>query len=106
MCVFLPLEGTLFIAHPDVQVCPKKMCQMSRFADVFHNQCGVSHISHWPENLRDDELAWAANEDDPASSTGPVYRMFTEREMRSAEAGQEYRSEQIQGCTKITFPGV
>ena len=62
------------IAHPDVQVCPKKMCQMSRFADVFHNQCGVSHISHWPENLRDDELAWAANEDDPASSTGPIYR--------------------------------
>ena len=44
------------------------------FADVFHNQCGVSHISHWPENLRDDELAWAANEDDPASSTGPIYR--------------------------------
>ena len=44
------------------------------FADVFHNQCGVSHISHWPENLRDDQLAWAANEDDPASSTGPVYR--------------------------------
>ena len=50
------------------------MCQMSRSADVFHNQCGVSHISHWPENLRDDELAWAANEDDPASSTGPIYR--------------------------------
>ena len=57
-----------------LRVCPKKMCLMSRFADVFHNQCGVSHISHWPENLRDDELAWAANEDDPASSTGPIYR--------------------------------
>lgn len=60
-------------------------------ADVFHNQCGVSHIKHWPENLRDDELEWEANEDDPASSTGPLYRMFTEKEMRTVEAGQDYR---------------
>ena len=65
---------------------------------MFHNQCGVSHISHWPENLRDDELTWEANEDDPASSTGPLYRMFTEREMRTVEAGQDYRSERNTDC--------
>ena len=52
----------------------EKEHQIFNFPDVFHNQCGVSHIKHWPENLRDDELEWEANEDDPASSTGPLYR--------------------------------
>ncbi len=60
-------------------------------ADVSHIQCGIQHAKHWPPELRNEQITWLSNEN--LERTGPVYRIITEDDVRTVEAGERYTSE-------------
>lgn len=66
---------------------------------MWFNKSCYFHVSH--RKIHFIELTWVENENEPGSSTGPIYRMFTSREMRTVEAGEDYRSELPEG---IPYP--